>query len=120
MTIRRFLSARSQALLASLLVLICVPIQAATLVYNASVGVVKIGVLPEYQGGVVLVTATKTVEGCETGYWISAEAPGGDRALSVLLSAKHTGALLSITADKDRRWTGSSGKYCHIHLIWQL
>lgn len=120
MNIRRFFSVRSQALSVSLLALVCVPLQATTLVSNASVSVIKIGVLPEYQSGVVLVTASKTVEGCETGYWINAEAPGGDRALSVLLSAKHTGALLSITADKDRLWTGSSGKYCHIHLLWQL
>lgn len=62
--------------------------------------------------GDIRVLTNKVIEGCESGYYLTKDDSGIDKALSNALSAFHSGATVII------QWAGSSSaSYCKIHAI---
>lgn len=55
--------------------------------------------------------------GCEAGYYLKKDNPGKDSALSIALSAFHSGKEVKIYAYASPRWEGSSGNVCEIEGI---
>jgi hypothetical protein len=68
--------------------------------------------------GHIRILVSKSVAGCESGYFLKDTNKGIDRTLSTALSAFHSNASVIIAGRSGVSWSGSgSSTYCRIHAI---
>ncbi len=82
---------------------------------NSSVN--KIVVYSDGAGGDLLVYLNAPTTGCEAGFWLAKTDSRNSTIVAFLLAAKAIGTNVGITGDKDQRWWGSSGNFCHIYNV---
>lgn len=74
-----------------------------------------VSVYANYNGGDVAVVVANPAPGCDNGFYVSPSDPGYKSVLAALLSSLHAKTQVNISGFDTNLWSGSGGKYCHIH-----
>ncbi|WP_370980212.1 hypothetical protein [Agaribacterium sp. ZY112] len=102
-----------------LILLFPVSVNAATYVSGVSTTITRIDT--HHYGkadGDVRISVSDSVPGCESGYFITADSQSIEKALSIALSAYHSGSKVVIGGQSGIQWDGTSRTdYCHVHSI---
>lgn len=88
-----------------------------TLVVTPKTKISQVSVYSELGNGDVFITVDNSIVGCDSGFWVSGDSAGSNKVLSTILAAKHSQSIVQVYGDKDRIWSGSTGKFCHIYVI---
>ncbi|WP_155734420.1 hypothetical protein [Pseudoalteromonas luteoviolacea] len=78
----------------------------------------SVQVYPDYGGGDFTLTLNTPSSKCK-GYWVSRNSPAYDITVSMLLSAYHSGATISVFGHNDdsSKWAGSTTHFCKVYTI---